>query len=230
MGSKLEGSLVSIIGAIKCGYAVITVDYRLATECAFPEFIFDVKTAVRWARAHAEEYSFDPNRFGMIGDSAGGHITLTMAFTADRPEYEGEKYGWPGYSSAIQAACDMYGPSDLAKDQGEFYRASQVKRIKWGNGNDYEVPFGTTKKELLELISPINMVHKNIPPLLIQHGYIDSVVAYQHSTTLKEKVDSVCGEGRADLRIYPDRNHADRGFTTPENTAEVIEFFDKHLK
>lgn len=231
MGNKREGALDCIIDAINSGYVIISVDYRLAPECVFPEFIFDVKTAVRWARANAAQYELDPFRFGMLGDSAGGHITLMMAFTANRPEYEGEKYGWAGYSSELRAVCDMYGPSDLAADDGEFYRESQVPRMIWGEGGDaYAVPFGTKERPLRELISPISLVHKDIPPVLIQQGGMDAIVAYQHSTLLAERIKKICGEDRVDLRLYPERNHSDKAFMTDENCAEVVKFFDKYLK
>ena len=111
MGNRREGALDCIIGALKCGYAILTLDYRLVPKVVFPEFLYDVKTAVRWARAHAVQYGFDPARFGMVGDSAGGHLTLMMGFTANHPELEGEQYGWAGYSSEVQAIIDMYGPA-----------------------------------------------------------------------------------------------------------------------
>lgn len=127
MGTQRLGGLACISGALAHGYAVISVEYRLAPAVHFPEFIFDVKTAVRWARANAPQYGFDPARIGMIGDSAGGHISLMFGFTADRPEYEGIHYGHAGYSSAIQAVVDMYGPADLAADEDQWYQESKVR-------------------------------------------------------------------------------------------------------
>ncbi len=237
LGSKRQGALDCIIDAIKFGYAVISVDYRLVPTVTYPEFIFDVKTAVRWARAHAAEYNFDPERFGMIGDSAGGHITLVMGFTGNWVEYEGEEYGWAGQSTKLQAICDMYGPSNLYADDDEWYRESKVRRMgtppKPGEEkpkSGYAQTFGTDDMNLLRLISPITMVHKDIPPTMIQQGMVDAVVAYQHSTLLAEKIKAVCGEDRVDLRAYPERNHSDKDFMTLENCKEVVEFFDKYLK
>ena len=90
MGTKTEGFLGGAIGLLEKGYAVISINYRLVPKTRFPEFIFDSKTAVRWARAHAEEYKLDPSRFAMAGDSAGGHIALMMGFTAGRPAERAE--------------------------------------------------------------------------------------------------------------------------------------------
>ena len=121
LGSKRECSLECIIDAVNCGYAVASVDYRLSPAVKFPEFVFDVKTAVRWARANAAVYDLDPERIAVMGDSAGGHLALTLGFTANRPEWEGAQYGWAGVSSAVQAVVDMYGPSDLAADNAALY-------------------------------------------------------------------------------------------------------------
>lgn len=229
-GTKTLGAISCIIDALNHGYAVMTVDYRLVPNIAFPENIFDVKTAVRWARAHSAEYGFDPERFAMIGDSAGGHITLMIGFTAGHPEYEGEQYGWAGYSSAVQAICDMYGPADLAFDHTIWFRESGVKRFPYpGKDPGYEPLFGTSNPDLLKLISPISLVHKNIPPTMIQQGTDDGIVAYQHSTALAEKITRVCGADRVLLKLYPGRNHSDKAFLTKENCLEVLAFFDKYL-
>lgn len=237
MGTKRLGALDCIIDAVKFGYAVISVDYRLAPTVCYPEFIYDVKTAVRWARANADQYGFDPERFGMVGDSAGGHITLTMGFTANWAEYEGEEYGWAGQSTKLQAICDMYGPSVLYADEDAWYRESKVRRMISAPAADgseapsmYDMAFGTNNKTLLKLISPISMVHKDIPPTMIQQGLDDAVVPYQHSTLLAEKITEVCGADRVLLRTYPGRNHSDKDFMTLENCKEVLEFFDKYLK
>lgn len=236
MGSKTFGGLECIIGAVKHGYAVISVDYRLAPQGSFPDFLFDTKTAVRWARAHAAEYGFDPNHFGIIGDSAGGHISLMIGFTADHPEYEGEEYGYAGFSSAVQAVVDMYGPTDLAADQDAWYRESKVRRaepVAYGENHDqsmYDIAFGTDNLKLLRLISPISYVKKGIPPVLILQGRNDCVIPYQHAEILAEKISRVCSPDLVDLRIFPECNHCDWEFYNEKTAGIIIGFFDRHLK
>lgn len=237
MGTKTEGALDCIIDARTMGYALITVNYRLAPKAVFPDFLYDVKTAVRWARAHAKEYGFDPDRFGMVGDSAGGHLTLMVGFTAGHPEYEGEEFGWPGVSSEVQAIIDMYGPSILTADKDELLAESGVPPISLGGGGNangkapsiFDSAF-TSDPRMLELISPITYVHRNIPPIMIQQGMRDPIVPMQHSTRLAEKIDRVCGKGRVDLRLYPERTHSDGAFMTKENCEEAVAFFDRYLK
>ena len=233
MGSKLLSFMNGIIGLLDYGYAVISMDYRLAPKTTFPEFLFDVKTSVRWARANAGEYGLDAARFGMAGDSAGGHITLMMGFTADRPEYAGYEYGWPEFSDGVQAICDMYGPSILNEPAATFFRESGVPRLRRNAGeaqNEYKRVFGTNDANLLRLISPISLVHKNIPPVLILHGALDGVVPYQHSVLLDKKINEVCGANRSELVLYEDRNHGDSGFNVKGNSDTLAVFFDRCLK
>ncbi len=234
IGTKRLCFMDCIIDAIKYGYAVISMDYRLAPAVRFPEFLYDVKTAIRWARAHAGDYGFDPEHIGLVGDSAGGNLSLLAAFTAGEPELEGERYGWPNFSSAVQAVCAMYAPSVLYGDDMAWFRESGISSrtvpMAEGEENLYETVFGTKNVEMLKLLSPINLVHENIPPVLLQHGKRDSVVPCQHSVLLAERIEGICGPGRMELRLYPDRDHGDRQFIGEENCREVLTFFDRYLK
>ena len=232
LGSKREGFVEHKIAALEKGYAVIAPDYRLFPGAIFPENLYDVKTAVRWARAHASEYHLDPDHFFMVGDSAGAHLTLMMAFTADRPEYAGYQYGWPEYSDAIQAACDMFGPTVLDDRCRNFYSESGVKRAVFGEGgllleDIIGMVFGTNDN-LLKLISPLELVHRDIPPVLILQGREDSIVAWQHSQLLYDRICACCGEGHSELHIYEGYNHEDAGFYEDGKLcAMLVEFFGR---
>lgn len=229
MGNRREGALDCIIGALNCGYAILTLDYRLVPKVVFPEFLYDVKTAVRWARAHAAQYGFDPARFGMVGDSAGGHLSLMVGFTANHPEYEGEQYGWAGYSSEVQAIIDMYGPAVLDGDANAWLAENGLPPRPATSSDAMSRTF-TADKNMLRLISPISYVHRNIPPTMIQQGGSDPVVPKQHSILTAKRIEEVCGKARVDLRIYPERTHSDHAFMTEENCKEAVEFFDRYLK
>jgi acetyl esterase/lipase len=233
MGSRYSGTVNGIFDATNHGYAVVAVEYRLYPEAKFPEFIFDIKTAVRWARAHAARYRFDPDRFGMIGDSAGAYNALMTAFTANRPEYEGAEYGWEEFSSSLNVVCAQYGTTDLSVDKSDDYRVSGVKRIARevpGAPSLYDLIWCADNPGILRLCSPISFVSKDIPPVLLMHGKMDGVVPYQNSTRLAEKIEKVCGKDRVRLLLFEDLNHSDSFFSSPENAALVIDFFDRYLK
>jgi len=100
------------------GYIVVSIDYRLSGEAPFPAAIEDCKAAVRWIRANAAAYHFDPDHIGAWGHSAGGHLAALLGTSGGVTELEG-----PGdnstFSSGVQAVCDMSGPSDIV----QFYEA-----------------------------------------------------------------------------------------------------------
>ncbi len=233
MGTRHFGALDFVSSFLDFGYAVMTVDYRLAPGAVFPEFLFDIKTAVRWARANSAKYSLDAKRFGMIGDSAGGHLALMMAFTSGHPEYEGGQYGCEEYSSDIQAVVDMYGPSDLSADIKALLAESGLPAPPLSDNpekpSSYDIAF-TRDKNMLKLISPINYVHKNIPPVMLQQGAKDVVVPLQQSTLLAEKITRICGPDRVQLCVHENLGHSEKGFCSPDNFLTILKFFDKHLK
>src|SRR6185437_6493094 len=82
------------------GYVAVTVTYRLAPKYQFPAAVHDVKAAVRWLRARASEYHIDPDRIGVTGGSAGGHLAQFLAVTGGVAQFEGDS-GNPGPSSQV---------------------------------------------------------------------------------------------------------------------------------
>src|SRR4051794_10257244 len=95
------------------GYVGVTVDYRLAPKHRFPAQVEDVKCAVRFLRAHAEQYGIDPDRIAVWGVSAGAHLALMLGVTQKEDGLEGDG-GWPEQSSAVQAVVAFYPRTDLA--------------------------------------------------------------------------------------------------------------------
>ncbi len=232
LGSRRDSGIDCILpGALAQGFAVASIEYRLAPETRFPENLYDVKTAVRWARANAAQYRLDPVRFGMTGDSAGGYFTLMIAATANVPALEGEQYGWTGVSSAVQAACDFYGPVDMERDWSVYFAQSGVKRLplkRKGHPTMEEQEFGSVSApHLAPLVCPNRYVHRDMPPVLLLHGGSDGVVPYQHSVLMARRIREVCGEGRAQLLLYPERVHSDRDFMDERSAQLAAAFFDR---
>ncbi|HEY0372369.1 MAG TPA: alpha/beta hydrolase, partial [Thermoanaerobaculia bacterium] len=97
------------------GYAVASIDYRLAPEHIWPAQIEDAKAAVRWLRANAARFRLDPNRIGVFGSSAGGHIGAVLGTSGGVASVEGLELGNPQFSSRVKVVVDLYGPTDLLK-------------------------------------------------------------------------------------------------------------------
>jgi acetyl esterase/lipase len=94
------------------GYLCATIDYRLSGKAIFPAQIEDCKCAIRFLRSQAKAYHLDPDRIGVWGESAGGHLAALLGTSGGVTELEGSG-GHAEFSSRVQAVCDWYGPSDL---------------------------------------------------------------------------------------------------------------------
>ena len=90
----------------KAGYFAASIEYRLSNAAKWPAQIQDCKLGVRWLRANATKYHVDPDRIGVWGASAGGHLVACLGTMADVKEYEGDG-GYPGVSSAVQAVVKI---------------------------------------------------------------------------------------------------------------------------
>ncbi len=149
---------------IKNGYAMASIEYRLAPEAIFPAQAEDVKAAVRWLRTHAKDYNLDPDRFGAFGHSAGGHLASLLGTTGNMPQFDvGDNLG---VSSKVQAVVDMAGPvAFLALAPNKM--AGEPGLI----GGTVE-----EKHDLAALASPITHITSDDPPFLILHGDNDHMV------------------------------------------------------
>src|SRR5580658_11071387 len=90
------------------GYVAATMTYRLAPKYKFPAAIYDCKAAVRWLRANAATYKINPDKIGVTGGSAGGHLAQFLAVTAHVPEFEGTG-GNPEQSSSVACVVNFFG-------------------------------------------------------------------------------------------------------------------------
>src|SRR6476469_5456429 len=106
------------------GFVTLSIMYRMSDEAIFPAQIHDVKGAIRWVRANAAELGVDPERIGIWGHSAGGHLAALAGVTGDLAALEGT-VGPAGYASAVQAVVAGSPPTDFTGDRqaltGEAY-------------------------------------------------------------------------------------------------------------
>lgn len=140
------------------GYVTINVNYRLLDEAPFPASIEDVKTAVRWLRAHADEYHVDPDRIGAYGHSAGAHLALMLAMAPDSAGLEGE--GWNEYSSRVDVAAAGAPPTELGRD------VPMAKAAWW----------------------PIGYIADDHPPLFLIQGSDDRIVLAERTDDFVDKM------------------------------------------
>jgi acetyl esterase/lipase len=232
-GSKSSwGPAVPFVGR---GYAVASLNYRLSWEAIWPAQIHDVKGAIRWLRANADDYNLDPGRFAAWGSSAGGHLAAA-AGTINGPRLEGFVGGNLDQSSRVQAVVDYYGPTDLWQIwqvpgyAGHGEAASPGSKL-----------IGATLKlnpRKAAFASPTTFVTTDDPPTMMAHGTLtdtngdgtpdgDGVVPWQQSEILHDSLDAA---GIDNVVYYlPGVGHGGPEFTSPVMEQRVADFLAAHL-
>jgi acetyl esterase/lipase len=175
-GSRLlslseSGAATDLVDA---GFVVASIDYRLAPANPWPDQIIDVKCAVRYLRAHADDLGIDPNRIAALGTSAGGQLVSLLGTTGTSALWDTGPY--PDESSAVEAVVDEFGPADL--DAGGWPPGSiaMIQRV-----------FGAapgSSSPVLAQASPVAHVSAGDPPFLIVQGTVDQVVPMTQSEQL----------------------------------------------
>ncbi|KAA9339943.1 alpha/beta hydrolase [Hymenobacter busanensis] len=154
------------------GYVAVTAEYRLSTEAPYPAAVQDLKTALRWLRAHACPYAIDTTKVAVWGFSAGGQLATLVGTTNDDPLFEAGTC-YRSHNSRVQAIVDADGTLAFIHPES-------------GEGDDRKGPsaatlwFGASKTDrpdLWQQAAPLNHVSAHTPPIL----FINSGVARMHA-------------------------------------------------
>ncbi len=208
------------------GYVAVTVSYRLLPAFRFPDPLHDVKCAVRWLRANAARYGADPDRVGVFGHSAGGHLACMVGMAGGRHELEGNG-GFKDQRSDVACVVCTSGLTDLA----QLY-ASPAKGIAGTIAKRAVMGFvGGTPDRLArdyQAASPVHYAGKSSPPTLLICGTKDDVVPNEQSLRLEKRLRDAGAEVRL-LRLEG-AAHDFTGEHRRRAEAACVEFLDRHLK
>jgi acetyl esterase len=153
----------------QAGIAWFSISYRLATDMInFGVAVDDVRQAVRYLHENSARYNIDPNRIALIGESAGAHLS-SLAALAD--------------PKSVAAVVSLYSPNDLellARTSPAV--PAQIRAAVEGSG------FAELLLGHLRSLSPIQHVTRNAPPFLLMHGTADSVVPFEQSLRMQERM------------------------------------------
>jgi acetyl esterase/lipase len=157
------------------GFVAASIEYRTVYEARFPAPVHDVKAAVRWLRAHAQEYGIDAYAIGAIGGSAGAYLVSMLAAGGGRIELEGDG-GNAGVSSDVQAVVAMGGAYNLEwKDVNpEFVSAVR----------DF---LGEPSEARAAVASPARYVNSRSAPLLLLHSRTDPVAPFGQAVEMQQR-------------------------------------------
>ena len=215
------------------GYIVACVQYRTSDQGKFPAQIVDVKTAIRFLRANSEMYGVDPDRIGVFGRSAGGHLASLAAMNTR--DFLSEE--WEEYSSDVQAACDMFGPADLTLTIAHSLEKLDDPQYRWHRMEDtYDAMLlgweGSTDRlmEKAKIASPINYINDGMCDILIMHGEEDGTVPLSVSEKFYSQLVKQDREDHADFYVLRHGGHGTPEFYQESVRRILLRFFDRHLK
>jgi acetyl esterase/lipase len=209
-----------VIRLAQKGYVAATIDYRLAPKYQFPAAIYDTKEAVRWLRANARKYHIDPERIGVTGGSAGGHLAQFLGVTADVKDFEGDG-GNRDQPSRVACVVNYYGPSDFTRSYGKSVDAAEVLPLFLGGD------LKAARRRHVEA-SPLYWVTPHAAPTLCVHGTKDAYVAHEQAVWLVERLKAA--EVEAELLTLEGAGHGFKGADAEKAEKAMFEFFDGHLK
>jgi alpha-L-fucosidase 2 len=209
------------------GFAWFSIDYRMGPEFQFPQAKEDIDAAIRWVKANAKTYKVDVSKIVLSGESAGGYL-VDYAATHETP------------ATKVAAVVDIYGPTDyekIARQRAQYPGRFNMKSISShqakGGGIWFFGVAGYDEASYAKLkeLSPINAVHKGMPPFLEIHATRDDQVPYEQSTLMcaaMHRVGAACevitveagGHGMGSWKD-PDQQHY---------KGEMIEWLKKTLR
>ena len=200
------------------GYTVFAVRPGSVTKFCVPEMLTHLKTGIRWVKEHAVQYEIDPDRLGLTGASAGGHLACLAAVTPD--EAAAGKL-----STRVKAAAVFFPPTDfLAYGPLPLDLKSQRTRrlaIPLGAAD----PTDDEMKEKLIQISPARLVTDKAPPFLLIHGDFDFMVPLQQSQVMLDALKKA--NVPAELIIKKGGGHP--WPTIHEEVKVLADWFDRQL-
>ena len=202
----------------KAGYVSATLSYRLVPKHTFPAQVQDVKAAVRFLRAHADEYNIDVDRLGAVGFSAGAHLSLMLG-TMDKSDGLDDVGSHQDQSSKVQCVVQYFGPADFNLPLPD---ASRPLVVDFLGGTKEQKP------DAYNRASPVTYVSSGDAPILTYQGTKDPLVPHDQAVALVEAMTKAGVPGRVELLIG-----ASHGWPNPELNRTIhgtFAFFEQHLK
>lgn len=229
-GAWLGGSHSNppVLYLVKKGLAIASIEYRFSSHAKWPAQSYDCKAAIRFLRSNASKYGIDPDRFGVGGDSAGGHLAAFLGTSGDVPEMEGD-LGVAGVSSRVQAVVDWFGPTDVTLMAQQSGPHSMIQHDAPNSPESLLLGGPVQEKhELAKTANPLTYVDKSDPPFLIMHGDNDQLVPRDQSVILAKALIDAGVE--VTMQTIAGAGHEGPQFHSAKSRRLVENFLARNLK
>ena len=212
----------------KKGYTVFAIRPGSITKFSALEMRDHMNLGIRWVKDHAKDYGIDPNRLGVMGASAGGHLACLTSLTADDDTTADGKKSATG-NTHVKAVAVFFPPTDFLT-YGRYADAQGSERMRqlWRRLAYPDRLTEPTEEELTQLltkISPAHQVTSKAPPFLLIHGDADPVVPLQQS----EAMVAALKKGGLPVELIVTKGGGHPWLTIHEEVQVIADWFDKQL-
>lgn len=235
-GDKSSHKLEPALRLLDQGYAVASVSYTWIQDADFPTQIYEVKAAIRFLRAHADEYQLDMNRVALMGESSGAHLALLSGVTASINAMSNHEFGDAAdQSEKVNAIIALYGPYEFDKFSDQFEESGVIPKYpETGTAESFEGQMFKKQapKDVPDKVkeyNPVTYFNPAMPPILAFAGTADFVVPYQQTVNMIAAARKVVSDDRAEIHIVDGTGHGPDAYMTPENTEIKANFLEKWL-
>lgn len=218
------------------GYAVVSPNYSMLWQAPFPTQIYEIKAALRFLHANADQYELDMNRVALVGESSGAQLAVTVAATQTVGAMEDHSFGlYPEASEAVNAVIALYGPYEFDKFEEQFAESGVTSKFpEVGTAESFQGQlFGQQAPkdvpELVKAYNPATYFTAEMPAILGFAGTADPVVPYQQTVNMMTSAREVLGRAKTPYHLIEGGVHGPANYMTPEWTAVKAEFLDHIL-
>jgi acetyl esterase/lipase len=225
------------------GYVVASIEYRtLPSGAAYRDSVADVKSAIRYLRAHANQYGIEASQVAVWGESAGGYLAAMTGVTNGFSRFENGSN--LGQSSTVHAVVDEFGPSDISKIASDYDSAAQEMNYAAANWLAQFVFGPDTRMSVRDdpaavgAANAVTYVSSSSPPFLLLHGSADQLVSPSqtlilHNALRANGVDStryvVEGANHGDLTFMGFDPDTAKQWSSQQVMDAITGFLNKHL-
>ena len=211
----------------KRGFIIACPEYRTYNDAVFPAQMIDAKSAIRFLKAHADEFGIDKNRVAIGGESAGGNISLCAGVYNDDPEYDvGDCLE---ESSAVRCVINYYGGGGERRERW-YATQKQIDDGKRVGVNTIEQSLGGRPDqipEVYEKASVLYHVKPGLPKFMFLHGTEDKLSPIELVDPLYEKLQET--GNYVEYYVFPGVEHGDDRLYQPETKDMVIDFLNRNM-
>jgi acetyl esterase/lipase len=215
------------------GYTVFDIDYRLAPQPNYLSATGDVKCAVRWVKNHAADFKVAPGRIAVLGRSAGAHLVLLAAYSADDARLPATPCTDDETSEVVRAVVSFYAPTDLPwgydNPANRFVIDGPATLIRFLGGSPHD---SGEISERFVLASPVAHVSSKTPPTLLIHGGHDQLVRSENMTRLAGRLKEANAPHKTLFIPYAQHgfDYNFNGFGAQIAQSEILDFLRENLQ